>query len=556
MPAARAALWHIRKGLYTAVAGARPSGHDRAAGGHRRSGRPAPAHLPRRSPGCSTGTGTPSSVIFGHAKDGNIHFLLNEHFDRPELVQRYLAFTDDMVDLVLGHGGTLKAEHGTGRDHGAVRPPAVRRRALRRHARGQAAARPATGCSTPGVLLNEDPAAHISHLKSTPTVEPEVDRCVECGYCEPVCPSKDLTTTPRQRIVLRREIAARPRGPATSALLARLEQRVPVRRHRHLRRRRHVPDRLPRAHQHRRPDPPPARRTARPRRAAGLGERPPGTGTAPPASAGAALTAARAVPAPLVGRGHRRRPRCCWAPTRAGLVARPARRRQSPAPTTTGRRRRRRSTSPPASRPCSARRTGTGGPRGLPRALRPGRCRGAGSRGASPRCAAARRGSPRDCRTATTPCASTSVPALRRGHSGRRTARSSWTLRPAPRACNELLTEDARYRASWTPSTFVDSTVLRRLPYRAPRDPRSRPAPHLLVDAARHQSGPAPGRRCGRRARRRPPDDWGCCAFAGDRGMLHPELTASATAAEAAGRRAQRDRSRPTRRSTAPANSA
>ena len=32
----------------------------------------------------------------------------------------------------------------------------------------------------------------------------------------------------------------------------------------------------------------------------------------------------------------------------------------------------------------------------------------------------------------------------------------------------------------------------------------------------------------------RMPDDWGCCAFAGDRGMLHPELTASATAREAA----------------------
>jgi D-lactate dehydrogenase len=29
------------------------------------------------------------------------------------------------------------------------------------------------------------------------------------------------------------------------------------------------------------------------------------------------------------------------------------------------------------------------------------------------------------------------------------------------------------------------------------------------------------------------PGDWGCCAFAGDRGMLHPELTASATRAEA-----------------------
>jgi D-lactate dehydrogenase len=57
--------------------------------------------------------GYTGSVIFGHAKDGNVHFLLNEDFDRPDLVDRYLAFTDDMVDLVLGHGGTLKAEHGT-----------------------------------------------------------------------------------------------------------------------------------------------------------------------------------------------------------------------------------------------------------------------------------------------------------------------------------------------------------------------------------------------------------------------------------------------------------
>jgi D-lactate dehydrogenase len=59
----------------------------------------------------------------------------------------------------------------------------------------------------PGVLINDDPRAHVNHLKDTPTVETEVDRCVECGYCEPVCPSRNLTLTPRQRIVLRRELA-------------------------------------------------------------------------------------------------------------------------------------------------------------------------------------------------------------------------------------------------------------------------------------------------------------------------------------------------------------
>ncbi len=218
--AARAALWHIRKGLYTSVAGARPSGttallEDVAV--------PVARLLPtcQELIGLFDRHGYSGSVIFGHAKDGNVHFMLNEDFDSPENIERYLRFTDDMVDLVLAADGTLKAEHGTGR----IMAPFVRRqygdelyevmqetkRLLDPH-----------GLLNPGVLLDEDPAAHISHLKSTPTVEVEVDRCVECGFCEPVCPSKDLTTTPRRRIVLRREMA-RARETGDGDLLARLE---------------------------------------------------------------------------------------------------------------------------------------------------------------------------------------------------------------------------------------------------------------------------------------------------------------------------------------------
>src|SRR5918997_1540714 len=82
------------------------------------------------------------------------------------------------------------------------------------------------GVLAPGVILNDDPACHLQNLKTTPKIEEDggADLCVECGFCEPVCPSRDLTTTPRQRIVLRREMARQPAGsPVLHALLDQYE---------------------------------------------------------------------------------------------------------------------------------------------------------------------------------------------------------------------------------------------------------------------------------------------------------------------------------------------
>lgn len=205
-PAARAALWHVRKGLYPAVAEARPSGttallEDIAV---------PVAHL---LPTCEAleamfeRHGYENAVIFGHAKDGNIHFLLTERFDTPEGVARYAAVTEEIVELVLAQGGTLKAEHGTGR----IMAPFVERQygaELMGVMRELKTLCDPAGVLNPGVIITDDAQAHLQHLKTTPTVEAEVDRCVECGYCEPTCPSRTLTLTPRQRIVVRREIAA------------------------------------------------------------------------------------------------------------------------------------------------------------------------------------------------------------------------------------------------------------------------------------------------------------------------------------------------------------
>ena len=220
-PKERARLWHFRKGLYAAIAGARRPGttallEDIA------------VPVEQLAATCSAlqrlfeRHGYDDAVIFGHAKDGNIHFLLTEDFTAADAIPRQERFTEELVDLVLGAGGTLKAEHGTGR----IMAPFVERQfgaELYGVMREVKALCDPAGVLNPGVLLTDSPTAHLEHLKLTPEVEAEVDRCVECGYCEPVCPSKDLTLTPRQRIVTRRAIA-RAEASGDHALAGELER--------------------------------------------------------------------------------------------------------------------------------------------------------------------------------------------------------------------------------------------------------------------------------------------------------------------------------------------
>jgi D-lactate dehydrogenase len=162
--------------------------------------------------------------VAGHASAGNLHFMLTPDFAKPEDLERYEAFMAGLVELIVDkYDGSLKAEHGTGINMAPYVEREWGERATELMWRVKRLADPDNVLS-PGVVLNRDPGVHLRNLKTTPAIEESATTCVECGFCEPVCPSRNLTTTPRQRIVLRREMARQPTGsPVQRALLEEFE---------------------------------------------------------------------------------------------------------------------------------------------------------------------------------------------------------------------------------------------------------------------------------------------------------------------------------------------
>ncbi len=206
-PSEYAVYWNIRKGLFPSVGAMRKNGttviiEDVA------------FPLPRLGDAISDlqdllkKYNYNDAVIYGHALEGNLHFIFSQDFGIREEVDRYAKLMDGVADLVTGkYDGSLKAEHGTGRNVAPYVEKEWGKEAYRVMERIKQIFDP-QNILNPGVILNPDPEIHLKNLKPIPSTDELIDKCIECGFCEPSCVSADLTLTPRQRIVIYREISS------------------------------------------------------------------------------------------------------------------------------------------------------------------------------------------------------------------------------------------------------------------------------------------------------------------------------------------------------------
>lgn len=147
------------------------------------------------------------AVIYGHALEGNYHFIINQRFDTQDEINRYEALMDDVATMVVDHyDGSLKAEHGTGRNMAPYVEREWGKDAFQLMKEVKQLFDP-NNIFNPGVIFNNDPKCHISNLKPLPQCHPLIDRCIECGFCEVNCVTCGFALSSRQRIVVQREIS-------------------------------------------------------------------------------------------------------------------------------------------------------------------------------------------------------------------------------------------------------------------------------------------------------------------------------------------------------------
>ena len=199
-------LWDVRRGLFPAVGAARKIGttvviEDVAFPIARMAEATVELQTTMREYGYEEG------IIFGHALDGNLHFVFTQDFGAAAEIERYQRFIEKVCHMVVEkYDGSLKGEHGTGRNMAPFVALEWGEQIYGWMKRVKQACDP-HHILNPDVIINDNPQVHLENLKFLPKAHELVDKCIECGFCEQKCPSRRLTLTPRQRIVVQREIS-------------------------------------------------------------------------------------------------------------------------------------------------------------------------------------------------------------------------------------------------------------------------------------------------------------------------------------------------------------
>ena len=206
-PAVTGRWWGLRSGVFPSVGGTRPSGttaliEDIAF--HIDDLPTATVELAAIIEEC----GYDDACIYGHALEGNYHFIIAQAFNTDEDVKKYRNLMDRIEHLVVDrYDGSLKAEHGVGRNMAPFVSREWGDKAYSYMRRIKEAFDPLNILNR-GSMFNDDPECHLRNFKPLPTANPIIDKCIECGFCEHNCVSCGLTLSARQRIVVYREIAS------------------------------------------------------------------------------------------------------------------------------------------------------------------------------------------------------------------------------------------------------------------------------------------------------------------------------------------------------------
>ena len=146
-----------------------------------------------------------NGIIFGHALSGNVHFIITPNLNNKQERENFENLVFDMATIVSSMGGSIKAEHGTGRMVAPFVEMEWGKKAYEINKKIKDIF-DKKNLLNPDVIITNDPLIHTKNIKEMPKVEDFIDKCMECGFCQKACPSEALTLNPRQRITIWREM--------------------------------------------------------------------------------------------------------------------------------------------------------------------------------------------------------------------------------------------------------------------------------------------------------------------------------------------------------------